>query len=75
MVSISSFFDLDSRVLLVVAVVLAVLLVQGQKEATVDKAVTFFTVLADSLALLSLQPELLCDCTASKDAPTSPTPV
>lgn len=57
-----SLFDSDSRELLVLAVVLAVLLAQDQDEIQIAKMAAFFTIVGDTLALFSLQPGLFSCC-------------
>ena len=52
----------DSRELLILAVILAVLFAQDQDEAEIGRLAAFFTILGDTLALFALQPGLFQGC-------------
>lgn len=57
-----SLFDSDSRELLVLAVILAVLLAQDQDQDQIGRMAAFFTIVGDVLALFALQPGLFNCC-------------
>lgn len=57
-----SLFDSDSRELLVLAVILAVLLAQDQDQDQIGRMAAFFTIVGDVLALFALQPGLFSCC-------------
>ena len=59
-----SFFNRDSRELVVLAVAAAVLVAQDQDEVAVGKMAAFFTLMGDTLAMLALQPGLFQSCRA-----------
>lgn len=52
----------DSRELLILAVILAVLFAQDQDEEEIGRMAAFFTILGDILALFALQPGLFQRC-------------
>lgn len=52
----------DSRELLILAVILAVLFAQDQDESQIGRLAAFFTILGDTLALFALQPGLFQSC-------------
>ncbi|MCI8423003.1 MAG: hypothetical protein HFF50_05665 [Lawsonibacter sp.] len=55
---LGSLFRYDVRILLVLAIVLAILLAQDQDEGNVARMAAFFDILGDVLGLFALQPEL-----------------
>lgn len=58
----------DSRELLILAVILAVLFAQDQDEEEIGRMAAFFTILGDILALFALQPGLFQRCKRLCDA-------
>lgn len=63
-VFLCSFFNRDSRELVVLAVAAAVLVAQDQDEVAVGKMAAFFTLMGDTLAMFALQPGLFQSCRA-----------
>ena len=66
----SSFFQSDSRDLLILAIVFSVLLAQGQSEDEIGRMAAFFEVVGDVLALFALQPGLFQGCKKLCQAPS-----